>query len=81
MRLLNCSTPVLGFTSFEDNLTGQLETGKFGDFSQSAFNSIFPKPMTEEMINSIVKYYCGGLPKSEGAVEMYDSSGGVGESI
>ena len=52
MRLLNCSAPVLGFTSFDEKLTGQLETVKFGDFSQSAFNSIFPKPMTKEVSSS-----------------------------
>jgi len=78
MRLLNCSAPVLGFTSYPEKLTAQLETAKFGDFSQSAFNSVFPKPITKEMMSSIVKYYCSGQDRSEGAVDMYDSSGGVG---
>ena len=46
LRLLNVAAPILGFSS--DDEVKNTQVSKYGDFSQSAFNSIFPKPLTAE---------------------------------
>mmetsp|Transcript_8234 Transcript_8234/g.14987 ORF Transcript_8234/g.14987 Transcript_8234/m.14987 type:complete len:514 (-) Transcript_8234:26-1567(-) len=79
LRLLNVAAPILGFSSDDEDEIKNIQVSKYGDFSQSAFNSIFPKPLTAEKADSIVQYYCTNAKSMNSeAVEMYDSSNGAG---
>eukprot|EP00520_Triparma_pacifica_P006784 CAMPEP_0118646444 /NCGR_PEP_ID=MMETSP0785-20121206/8058_1 /TAXON_ID=91992 /ORGANISM="Bolidomonas pacifica, Strain CCMP 1866" /LENGTH=446 /DNA_ID=CAMNT_0006538435 /DNA_START=153 /DNA_END=1490 /DNA_ORIENTATION=+ len=76
LRLLNYSAPILGLISNADSDQDDMDENKMQELSQHSFNTTFPKPLTADMADSIVLYYCANEKKKK--PNMFDSSNGSG---